>query len=274
MCGYPLPIRTALVLVATAGAVVAEEVDGGPQAKHDRLRRAAWEEVFSDRGTGRWQDLWFLDGKKAAVDNSTDGMTIDATQGYAVLWTKESFRGDLRIEYGFKRIDRKNRGVNIIYIQATGDGQEGHAEDISLWSDRRETAAMSDYFLNMHTYHISYAAYPNFGFFVSDYVRGRRYLPLEDRGLKGTELEGELSDTGIFEDGEWIEVEIYKKDNELLARFGHPEKEPVLVVMRNVDKPAIEHGRIGLRLMPGRVSCFRDFKVFGLAENGDPEAPD
>lgn len=118
----------------------------------------------------------FLDGDSAAVSTDDSGMTFDATNGYAVLWTKEIFEGDVRIEYDFRRLDSYNRGVNIIYIQAIGDGEERHAEDITKWSEARSDAAMSDYFNNMHAYHISYAAFDlRQGF---EYVRARRYMPL------------------------------------------------------------------------------------------------
>ena len=141
-------------------------------SEFQRIQKQARKEVFTDECVGDWRKLWFLDGVKAKVSNSDEAMTIDTTNGYAVLWTKQSFEGDLRIEYDFRRVDQYNKGVNIIYIQAIGDGQNGCVEDISKWSNKRNLAAMSDYFMNMHTYHISYAAYPK------DYIRGRRYLRL------------------------------------------------------------------------------------------------
>jgi hypothetical protein len=90
---------------------------------------------------------------------------------------KASFDGDLRIEYEFTRLDTTVRFVNIIYIQATGSGEDGFGHDISEWSDYRRVPSMSHYFRNMHTYHISYAAFgtqnndPD-----EDYVRARRYM--------------------------------------------------------------------------------------------------
>jgi hypothetical protein len=86
-------------------------------------------------------------------------MTIDATSGYAVLWTRRAFDGDVRINYDFQRLDSQNKGVNILYVQAVGDDENGHDKDITRWSKERADAAMSDYYNNMHTYHISYAAY-------------------------------------------------------------------------------------------------------------------
>ncbi|MCB9247654.1 MAG: hypothetical protein H6613_03530 [Ignavibacteriales bacterium] len=42
---------------------------------------------------------------------------------HTVLWTKQSFSGDVKIEYDYTRIDTSNIGVNIIYILATGSGK-------------------------------------------------------------------------------------------------------------------------------------------------------
>jgi len=181
-------------------------------------------------------------------------MTIDTARGFAVLWTKQSFEGDLRIEYDFKRVDAKHRGVNIIYIQATGDGQKGCVEDISPWSDRRKLAAMSDYFMNMHTYHVSYATDK------SDYIRGRRYLPLANKGLGGTALSGEHTKVGLFGDKKWIHITLIKQSKQLWMEFKHPDK-TLLCQFQNKDKPGIDKGRIGLRLMPGRMSQFKNFRV-------------
>ena len=72
---------------------------------------------------------------------------------------------------------------------------------------------MSDYFNNMHTYHISYAAYP------SDYVRGRRYMPLAGQGLKGTKLAGEYNKVQMFENGNWLPVTVIKRAKEMWVEY-------------------------------------------------------
>ena len=223
-------------------------------SEFQRIQKQARKEVFTDECVGDWKKLWFLDGIKAKVSNSDEAMTIDTTKGYAVLWTKQSFEGDLRIEYDFRRVDQYNKGVNIIYIQATGDGQNGCDEDISKWSKKRNLAAMSDYFMNMHTYHISYAAYPK------DYIRGRRYLPIENKRLKGTELTGSFFNTGFFGDQQWMHITIIKQPRDLWMEIRHPKKTQ-LFHLKNEDKPAIQKGHVGLRLMPGRLSQFKNFNV-------------
>ena len=94
-----------------------------------------------------------------------------------VLWTKQSFKGDLKIEYDYTRLDNETRCVNILYIQATGSGEEPYVKDITEWNELRRVPAMKMYFDHMHAYHISYAAWRG------DYIRGRRYLPLAGKRL-------------------------------------------------------------------------------------------
>lgn len=227
--------------------------------------KADWKLIFTDKLTdSKWQDKWFLDGEQAKVSNSGEGLELDPMKGFAVLWTKQEFKGDVKIEYDFKRVDKKNWGVNIIYIQAQGDGEKGCSKDISLWSEKRKSAAMKDYFMNMHTYHISYAAYTNGGKDKGrEYIRARRYLPLQNKGLKGTKLEGELGSTGVFEDQQWVHVTIIKKANQIRVEYKHPNK-TMSCSFKNTDKDSIDEGRIGLRIMPNRKSMFKNFKVYQL----------
>lgn len=229
-----------------------------------------WKLAFEHKNSTPWQENWFLDGENALVTSKSNFFEINTqdreslSRIYAVLWTKESFQGDIKIEYDFKKEDQHNKGVNIIYIQATGDEENGNSKDIQAWSKKRKSAAMSDYFLNMHTYHMSYAAYGNKpDIEYKDYIRGRRYLPLANKGLKNTVLEGEYDDTQLFEDREWVHVTIIKTAKEFLVEFKHPRKTQ-LCRFSNEDKPGIHAGRIGLRLMPNRVSHFKNFKVSTL----------
>ena len=121
---------------------------------------------------------------------------------------------------------------------------------------------MSDYFLNMHTYHMSYAAFGNKpDVDYKDYIRGRRYLPLVNKGLKNTKLSGEYNDTQLFTDHQWVNITLIKKDKEFLVKFEHPQK-TLYCRFVNEDKDAITKGRVGLRLMPNRVSHFADFKIY------------
>ena len=135
--------------------------------------------AFDDDCTGNWTDNWFLDGKYATVENSEDGMSFSAgpeagnDAHHAVLWTKDSFKGDIKIEYDYIRTDSAVKYVNILYIQATGDGEGEFVEDISKWNNLREIPAMRMYFENMNLLHISFAAFENDG-------KGLYYVRAED----------------------------------------------------------------------------------------------
>ena len=125
-------------------------------AEFQKLSRAEWKEVFRDPCTENWRDRWTLDGLKATVANSEEGMDFNAgpvrmeNASHAVMWTKESFAGDIRLDYEYTRIDDATEAVTILYLQATGSGAEGYGKDISRWSDKRSVPAMSEYFNQMH----------------------------------------------------------------------------------------------------------------------------
>ena len=87
-----------------------------------------WSLQLSDSCTGNWQDNWFLDGLVATVENSEKGMNFAAgpehknDAHHGVLWTKKSFKGEVKIEYEYTRTDSQLINVNILYIQAQGIG--------------------------------------------------------------------------------------------------------------------------------------------------------
>ena len=117
-------------------------------ARYQELAGTEWRQILHDGCTGNWQDAWFLDGLKATVTNGLDGMTFTAspTAGggscHAVLWTKDSFQGDLKIEYEYTKTDPTFRYVTILHIQATGSGDAEHPKDIAAWSALRAVPAM------------------------------------------------------------------------------------------------------------------------------------
>ncbi|MDD7985173.1 hypothetical protein PQO01_09445 [Lentisphaera marina] len=104
-----------LILLSFLSIIQAETKDD-----FSSMKAKNWQEVFSDKMSGtEWKEKWFLDGIHAKVSNSKEALQIDTSKGFAVLWTKKEFKGDLRIEYDFKCLDSDNKkGVNIIYIQA------------------------------------------------------------------------------------------------------------------------------------------------------------
>ena len=148
------------------------------------LRDANWQTVLSDPCTEDWTEHWTLDGEKATITHSEMGMDFRSgpvrreNESHAVMWTKQSFEGDIRLDYEYTKLDDVVEAVTILYLQATGSGAEGYDKDITKWADKRTVAAMSQYFNHMHLHHISYAAFdvgntdPD-----DDYIRARRYMP-------------------------------------------------------------------------------------------------
>lgn len=258
----PRRILGIVICMLVLGAFpVSADVD---EEEFSRLAKIPWQEVLHETFTKDWQDNFTLDGKKATITLSENGMDFLAgpkagnDAHHAVLWTKKSFQGDLKIEYEYTRLDSEERMVNILYIQATGSGKPGFDKDISTWTNKRKVPAMRTYFNNMNTYHISYAAFgrgnrdPG-----NDYIRGRRYA---GAGLKGTELENEYTNTGLFETGVPHKITIIKQDRDLYMHIRNAEKE-LLCHFVNSKFPPITEGRIGLRHMYTRGARYRDFRV-------------
>ncbi|MDD7985321.1 DUF1961 family protein [Lentisphaera marina] len=224
-----------------------------------------WKEVFNDPCTENWQEKWFLDGKIAAVTNRANGMQLAAgpqflnDDHHMVLWTKEEFTGDLKIEFDYTRTDFATRCVNIIYIQATGSGKAPYSKDISEWNNLRTTPAMKMYFNHMNTYHISFAAFNNTDDLNEDYIRARRYIP-NSEGLENTDLEPDYFNTGLFKPGEKHHFTIIKKDQQLFMKISN-NHQTAYFHWNNTEAPGIESGRIGLRHMFTRSAIYKDFKI-------------
>jgi hypothetical protein len=226
-----------------------------------------WQQVFHDPGTDDWKEYWTLDGLKAQVTNSAEGMALKAgptvrdDSSHAVLWTKQSFGGDIRIEYEYTRLDSAVRFVTILYMQATGSGEGPYKTDISEWAHLRTVPAMRTYFNHMNTYHISYAAYGSEpGGPENDYIRARRYLPETGNGLNGTALQPDYTSTGLFHTGVAHKITVIRKGNEIFMYIKNKDNE-LLCHWSNKNLPAIEKGRIGLRHMFTRQARYRNFKV-------------
>jgi hypothetical protein len=244
-------------------AVMAAPDPASDQAAFEEADAGPWKEVFVDQGTGDWQENWFLDGEIAAVENSERGMELRAgpraseNAHHMVLWTKQSFEGDLKIEYDYMRTDFATAGVTMIYIQATGSGKGPHAKDIAEWSELRRIPTMGTYLNHMHLYHLSYAAFePKTG----QYIRGRRYMPETGRGLEGTELQPEYLYEEFFKPGEWHRITVIKHDRQLFFRISN-ERETLYGAMKNPELPPIVGGRVGFRHMWTRSALYRDIRI-------------
>lgn len=251
-----------------------EEKNPKERAAFENAASAKWQEVFADDGNGSWKEKWFLDGEVGTVTNSPDGMTLTAgpesknDAHHMVLWTKQEFARDLKIEYDYTRTDETSQFVTILYIQATGSGKGQFAKDITKWNQLRKVPAMSTYYDNMHSYHLSYAAFGDSGQEKASYIRGRRYMP-HAKGLKGTELAPDYHFETLFATGVKHHITVIKRDRDLLVRVQNPD-EVRYCHLQNAKLPVITEGRIGLRHMFTRSARYGNFRV-SVLDTGNPE---
>ncbi len=236
----------------------------------DREGDQSWELVFQDSGTDDWTQNWFKDGERSTVRNTPQGMVFSAGPIYgdngshSVLWTKESFDGDLKIEFDYTRLDDIKRAVNILYIQATGTGQGPYHNDISQWSHLRQIPYMRLYFSNMNLLHISFAAFPTGENQPNDYVRARVY-PVPDGGSFGndTRLLPDNFNTDLFKPGITYHFIFTKLGHRLT--FTVKEKDTQNVKEFEWDTSnfhQITAGRIGIRHMYTRSARYANFKIY------------
>jgi hypothetical protein len=243
--------------------------------KFQRLCDAEWKEVFFDDCTKDWRESWTLDGRKAEITNGKNGMDFQAgpvrkeNASHAVLWTKASFRGDLRLDYEYTKLDDAVEAVTILYLQATGSGADGYDKDISRWSDKREVASMSQYFNHMHLHHISYAAFPVGNTDPKqDYIRARRYMPETQDGLTNTDLKPDYFETGLFQKDVPHKITVIKFRDDLFMHIRNQDKQQLCHWKTDTLPPVVE-GRIGLRHMWTRAARYRNFRISQPMKHSD-----
>ncbi len=232
-----------------------------------------WKISMQDDCKSDWSNLWFKDGENSTVKNSENGMDIYAGNfdkpigkenqaDHTVLWTKQSFKGDIRIDFDYMRLDSVNRFVAIVYICAEGSGKTPYDKDIYKWRNLRKVPAMKEYYNHMNAYHISFSAYNNDGNSLKDYIRARQYIP-EKSGLKGTELNNEYYNTGFFQTGIKHHITVISYQDHIFMRVTSPEKSTIFYWNKNTKNPLIS-GRVGLRLMYYRGANFKNIKIYTL----------
>lgn len=248
-------------------AVEWETIQQNAKKAFGEASEATWQEAFFDSGTEDWKQKWFLDGDVGSVSNQASGMELRAGPSFkndadhVVLWTRDSFAGDVKIDYDYTRLDDETRCVNILYIQATGSGKAPYQKDIAKWNHLRRVPSMQTYFNNINTYHISYAAFPNDSG-TESYIRARRYQP-GGSGLRGTNLSPDYYPKGLFAQGVVHKITVIKKSRELLMRIENAEQ-VYYCQMANPDLPPIEEGRIGLRHMYTRSARYKNIRLSTL----------
>jgi len=279
----PLLSSTAFTALLLFGSLSwAEEANNGQEQdpaaeRFTELESLDWELRLHDAGDGSWGDNWFLDGERGSVKNTPDGMVFSAgpiafdNGSHAVLWTRDSFEGSIRIDFDYTRLDTISRAVNILYIQATGVGSGPYSEDINEWSDLRVVPFMSSYFNNMNLLHVSFAAFVNDGSAgpADDYIRARRYPVLEDGTFEDTEVEPSYDNTGLFTPGEVLHMTFIKHEQDMMLRVTKDGSHHYYHWDLSGFPPVTE-GRVGIRHMWTRCARYAGFGVSTLNPNMSP----
>ncbi|GJM34975.1 MAG: hypothetical protein DHS20C18_39760 [Saprospiraceae bacterium] len=254
------------------GSIMVKYYPVGDGKEYDNFKELSespdWKLQFSDPCTKDWQSNWFLDGQLATIKHGEKGMDFSAgpvnrnDAHHAVLWTKESFKGDIKIEYNYTRTDSQMVNVNILYIQATGIGRDSFETDISKWNEFRKVPTMSKYYNYMKTIHISYAAFnmvnddPD-----ADYIRIRQYPVTEKISFDDMEIPPAYYETGLFRTGVTYKMTWIKTKSKLYLKVEGNEMKKEY--SWDLNKPeSITEGRIGLRHMYTRSANYSDFKVY------------
>lgn len=228
----------------------------------------AWNLQFEDECTGNWQQNWFKDGLIAKVEQDDLGMDLIAgpvnrdDAHHTVLWTKQSFEGDIKMEYEYTRTDSQIVNVNILYVQAQGIGKEGRGADITEWNTYRDTANMWKYYFYMDPLHISYAAFPMVNEDPdNDYIRIRKYPTPTQEEFKNTEVPPAYFKTGQFLTGVTYKITLIKTGSNLYFNVNGKGEEK-LYSWDLSEEQSPQKGRIGLRHMYTRSARYKNFKVW------------
>lgn len=236
--------------------------------QEERTARPNWRLAFSDNGTGRWSDDWVLFGnpERISVTNGPDGMTFragdgtDANADHAILWSKRSFSGDLRVEWDYTVLDRYSSTIppngycSALMLYSSGAGTFGLPTELLAWPQQARQADTSGRYFHERTrgLQLNYA-------FVGD-PRGNRFRIRANPGyLLGTESD----ETDFFRPGASYHVAVEKtgavvgvKVAELSSgrEFSTTFADPLL---QNYSS-----GRIGLRNMNRRESRYAKVRVY------------
>ncbi|MFD1316408.1 DUF1961 family protein [Namhaeicola litoreus] len=230
----------------------------------DLIKAENWTLSFEQNINKKWQEQWFLDGKLAKVVNKSNGFLFSAgpkegnDSHHAVLWTNDSFEGNVKVEFDFTKKDTMNKYVVIIYLQATGKGVTPYEKDISKWNDLRKVPSMSTYFNNMNALHISYAAFSN----GKEYVRARRYPVTNELTFKDLVIDPSYDDLkGIFKTDVTYHITVLKTKEKLFFKVQGDDKDELFCWDLTLKEPIIE-GRVGLRHMFARSAFYENFKIY------------
>jgi hypothetical protein len=228
--------------------------------------------VFEDVGTDNWRKNWTLDGLMATVTNTKAGMEFKAGNTYmndschAVLWTRQVFKGNIKINYEYTRTDTVTRCVTILYFLASGKGTADFPKDISEWKSKRTVPKMSLYFEHMHAYHISYAAFSAKEYSKDkDYIRLRKYDP-KKQGLEGTDILPDYFNTQLFKPYTTYLIEVVKSNDYITMSIKNKRDiSDTLHCKWNIkNTPNLTSGSIGFRHMFTRSAIYKNIQVWRI----------
>ncbi|MCF3651687.1 DUF1961 family protein [Synoicihabitans lomoniglobus] len=231
------------------------------------LLAAPTAETFFDPGHGDWRKHWQLDGEVGEVTTGPEGMTLQAgpdvgnNAHHVVLWTRQRFADDVRIDFDYVRLDHETRNVNILYLFASGAGDPPYVADLMAWRELRTVPRMSLYFDHVHAYHLSFAAFEMQGTDpAADYVRARRYRPDRQRGLEDTAMPPDYARTGLFAPGVPHHITVVRHGADLFMQVSNAEATRLFHWDTSAFPPMAE-GHLGLRHMFGRSARYANFRV-------------
>lgn len=258
-----------ILILLLSASIRAQKTD---DQEFDILNKSKqWQLQLQDSGTKDWQSKWFLDGLQANIKNTKAGMLFNAgtTAGddasHAVLWTKESFKGNVKLEYNFTRKDSATKWAIILYLQATGTGVAPYVEDISKWNNLREIPAMKTYFTNMKALHISYSSFENDNNdSKKDYVRVRQYPVAKGQNFNTTtEIPNAFFETGLFKTDQNYKITVIKTTEKLYFKVAGKNNSK-LFSWNLKNQPSLLEGRIGLRQMATRSALYKDISIYTM----------
>ena len=227
-----------------------------------------WELKFSDSCTGEWKNYWFLDGLTATVTNTEKGMVFKAgtkeknDSSHSVLWTKDIFNGDIKIEFEYTRLDSENRFVNILYLYARGTGEVPYNEDITEWNCLRNISSMRTYYNHMCLLHISFAAFDNSGKDSIDYIRIRHYPVENEKNFSTvTAIPPLIENTQLFKTGISYHITVIKSEYSLYFMVEGDDMKK-LYFWDLTDNEITDKGRVGLRHMCMRSALYKNIRIY------------
>lgn len=247
-------------------------------ATSDRKNIASDQILFEDPMTGDWQRNWFLDGSKAELTNSEDGLHFSAStipgiwqtrneseeqrrlfdSFHAVLWTQKEFEGEIGVSF---EMSRTSEGFTfLLYMLAQGVEWGPYARDITEWNELREIPNMALYYRCMNLTGVTFR----------NQIRLRRYPWMSEDGERFDDnLIGEMIDYDQIPVGNTYKVDVELRDTTLRIRLeevGNPDN----VLDKTFDRISdldprrptpSTRGRIGLRHMTGTSVIYRNFQV-------------